>query len=79
MSNHINDFQKHLQIFADSAYYRVLESIVVSIPACHAGDRGSIPRRGVFYSHTSYLNIFDEHTLLQKHANTKEYFDFPIE
>ena len=26
---------------------RVLGSIVVSIPACHAGDRGSIPRRGV--------------------------------
>ena len=24
-----------------------LDSIVVSIPACHAGDRGSIPRRGV--------------------------------
>ena len=23
-----------------------LYSIVVSIPACHAGDRGSIPRRG---------------------------------
>ena len=23
-------------------------SIVVSIPACHAGDRGSIPRRGAF-------------------------------
>ena len=24
---------------------------MVSIPACHAGDRGSIPRRGaVFYS-----------------------------
>ncbi len=23
-----------------------LVSIVVSIPACHAGDRGSIPRRG---------------------------------
>ena len=22
-------------------------SIVVSIPACHAGNRGSIPRRGV--------------------------------
>ena len=29
----------------------VLGSIVVSIPACHAGDRGSIPRRGG--------NIFD--------------------
>ncbi len=26
--------------------YQVLDSIVVSIPACHAGDRGSIPRRG---------------------------------
>ena len=25
---------------------RILGSIVVSIPACHAGDRGSIPRRG---------------------------------
>ena len=24
----------------------ILGSIVVSIPACHAGDRGSIPRRG---------------------------------
>ena len=22
---------------------------MVSIPACHAGDRGSIPRRGVFF------------------------------
>ena len=27
----------------------VLGSIVVSIPACHAGDRGSIPRRGDFF------------------------------
>ena len=24
----------------------ILDSIVVSIPDCHAGDRGSIPRRG---------------------------------
>ena len=24
----------------------ILGSIVVSVPACHAGDRGSIPRRG---------------------------------
>ena len=28
---------------------RVVGSIVVSIPACHAGDRGSIPRRGVHF------------------------------
>ena len=26
-----------------------LVSIVVSIPACHAGDRGSIPRRGELF------------------------------
>ena len=26
--------------------HQLLVSIVVSIPACHAGDRGSIPRRG---------------------------------
>ena len=25
----------------------IRDSIVASIPACHAGDRGSIPRRGV--------------------------------
>ena len=28
----------------------ILGSIVVSIPACHAGDRGSIPRRGAFFN-----------------------------
>ncbi len=28
---------------------QILDSIVVSIPACHAGDRGSIPRRGEIY------------------------------
>lgn len=27
----------------------VLDSIVVSIPACHAGDPGSIPGRGAFF------------------------------
>ena len=30
--------------------YHILDSIVVSIPACHAGDRGSIPRRGDIFS-----------------------------
>ena len=32
---------------SDLKYIR--DSIVVSIPACHAGDRGSIPRLGVFF------------------------------
>ena len=31
------------------ALVSVLDSIVVSIPACHAGDRGSIPRRGDYF------------------------------
>ena len=30
-------------------FHLFLGSIVVSIPACHAGDRGSIPRRGDFF------------------------------
>ena len=29
-----------------SSYFHILGSIVVSIPACHAGDQGSIPCRG---------------------------------
>ena len=33
------------------AFVSVLDSIVVSIPACHAGDRGSIPRRGDYFYH----------------------------
>ena len=33
----------------------ILDSIVVSIPACHAGDRGSIPRRGGFFYSMEYI------------------------
>ena len=29
-------------------------SIVVSIPACHAGDRGSIPRHGDFFLYLTF-------------------------
>ena len=32
----------------ETNFDHLLVSIVVSIPACHAGDRGSIPRRGAF-------------------------------
>ncbi len=38
---------KSIGIFYKTLKHEVLDSIVVSIPACHAGDRGSIPRRGV--------------------------------
>ena len=33
-------------------------SIVVSIPACHAGDRGSIPRHGDLFSHFIQISHF---------------------
>ena len=37
----------------------VLVSIVVSIPACHAGDLGSIPRRGdVLYFSSEALKLW---------------------
>ena len=31
---------------------------MVSIPACHAGDRGSIPRLGVFFSQINKICLF---------------------
>ena len=37
-----------LVVALDLSLFSVLDSIVVSIPACHAGDPGSIPGRGVF-------------------------------
>ena len=44
----------------------VLDSIVVSIPACHAGDRGSIPRRGGFF-----LYIIQNQINIHVHRDTK--------
>ena len=37
-----------------SIFSSIRDSIVASIPACHAGDRGSIPRRGVLFLYYSY-------------------------
>ena len=37
-----------------SSDLRAKKSIGVSIPACHAGDRGSIPRRGEGYPFSGY-------------------------
>lgn len=42
--------EEHEQVCIKLALkHEILGSIVVSIPACHAGDRGSIPRRGGFF------------------------------
>ncbi len=47
--------------------FSVRGSIVVSIPACHAGNRGSIPRRGViFFSSRSLSRSVVRHQCLQK-------------
>ena len=43
----------------------ILDSIVVSIPACHAGDRGSIPRRGGFF----VLFLLNEKLFLEAKGN----------
>ena len=39
---------KHCKMWCDVGDVRILVSIVVSIPACHAGDPGSIPGREAF-------------------------------
>jgi hypothetical protein len=43
---HIKGSLKVQKFLSDFVSHEILDSIVVSIPACHAGDRGSIPRRG---------------------------------
>ena len=35
--------------FGTQQHWPILDSLVVRIPACHAGGRGSIPRRGENY------------------------------
>ena len=40
------------------------DSITVSIPACHAGDRGSIPRRGGFFSYFITLILVRGRTII---------------
>ena len=47
-SNRLTNIHTHTLVHL---YQPFPVSIVVSIPACHAGDRGSIPRRGgTFFS-----------------------------
>ena len=48
----------------------ILGSIVVSIPACHAGDRGSIPRRGeaifsqVLWQRSQFLQWYETYIFI---------------
>ena len=54
-----------------------LGSIVVSIPACHAGDRGSIPRRGEIRSLLLFLAILNNRKLLNLSEKFKKEFRQP--
>ena len=51
-------FELKLVMLQGSFEYLILVSIVVSIPACHAGDRGSIPRRGEYLFETCSWDTF---------------------
>eukprot|EP00985_Skeletonema_marinoi_P006636 scaffold2885_cov155-Skeletonema_marinoi.AAC.1 len=48
-----------------SFFIRIRDSIVASIPACHAGDRGSIPRLGALrFAQTDITYVVEEYLLL---------------
>ena len=47
----MSTLDKNIHKYKNLAETPIRFSIVVSIPACHAGDRGSIPRHGeLFYT-----------------------------
>ena len=57
-----NNWELYIKL-NDSINSRIRASIVVSIPACHAGDRSSILRLGEFFSEinkwiTLFYNFF---------------------
>ncbi len=50
LSKYLYFFACHIFKFKKLLKHIIIRvSIVVSIPACHAGDRGSIPRHGEFF------------------------------
>ena len=53
----------------------IRDSIVVIIPACHAGNPGSIPGLGVFYFNNEYciINLGLSARLIVKLKNVYEY------
>jgi hypothetical protein len=46
-----------IHVFSFFSSLPIRDSIVASIPACHAGDRGSIPRLGASFA---FCFCFDE-------------------
>ena len=58
-----SDWMKYIQ--DKSLILHLHDSIVVSIPACHAGDRGSIPRRGVSFFLPKTISRFNFRSLIE--------------
>lgn len=52
-----------LRDIKEEVFEQIRDSIVVSIPACHAGDPGSIPGHGVFF-HLSFFATFIFNSIL---------------
>ena len=50
----------------EKCYSPVLDSIVVSIPACHAGDQGSIPCRGELFLFPMSCKLSSSHLFLAR-------------
>ena len=60
--DHVQSVRKYYKTRSEILYMLsvLLVSIVVSIPACHAGDRGSIPRRvALFFLNVTYFSYSD--------------------
>ena len=58
---HSSLLHMYIEVYVSTEHTRsnkVRHSIVASIPACHAGDRGSIPRDGILFLFTcTYCSI----------------------
>ena len=63
-------FAHYNYLFPTENHREFLGSIVVSIPACHAGDRGSIPRRGVRNFFRVFFFIFSSMRAFHKAFST---------
>ena len=58
-----SDWIKYIQDKSET--HHLHDSIVVSIPACHAGDRGSIPRRGVSFFSSKMISRLNFCSLIE--------------
>ncbi len=58
-ASRVHNILNSMYIICEHLNNQFRDSIVASIPACHAGDRGSIPRRGAFFGVRTNLFAVD--------------------